>query len=424
MPQPPTATLPRKGEPVTGGVGAAAARGTNTVAAVMVEATGRSDAVEQSLERAAEQIFLSPRVVDQRSFDELSGTLQRIVREAAAQGKSLTTTGEQVRAVTDQLRGLMRELQIKTEGATKALPVLEAQIKRVQELTNRATQEAALSKAREVRDTVVKLIEEERGKIVQQAREQIALDIRAMVREEVENARGDAGGGAASVSAEAQQAAQTALQQVEAVLQRAAIKMNAHAAEAERRTEAAATEISEQLAALRTDAARIVQESRGTFIPGAIHTPTQPVALSPDVDESVARAEERIFAVTEAARASVRACVDESLERVGTQLVALREAGTSAAEARGAEPSDASVDIGRNGINMPAAHTDAAMTAMHLHHATVQAQQVGAWLMQLLGAADQTGRMLDAIVREAGDRAHHQAMSPNVQQINTRSNGG
>ncbi len=202
--------------------------------------THRPDALEAGLERAAEQVFLSPRVVDQRSFDELSGTLQRVVREATAQGKSLMATGDQVRNVTDNLRALMRELQQRTDAATKVLPLMEAQAKRVQELTGRVTHEAALSKARDVRDAVMKAVDEERAKVVQSAKDQLAAEVRdavrAIVREEVERARTTIAEG-----------------------------LEARAAEAERRTEAAATEVSEQLAALRVDAAKIVAEARAAL---------------------------------------------------------------------------------------------------------------------------------------------------------------
>jgi hypothetical protein len=289
-----------------------------------------SDALDHSLERAAEQVFLSPRVVDQRSFDELTGALQRIVREASAQGKSLTTTGEQVRAVSDQLRALMRELQQRTDAATKVLPLLEAQNKRVQELTTRVTHEAALSKAREVRDAVMKAVEEERAKIIASAREDALRDVReavrAIVKEEVERAR-------AGIT-----------QAVEA-----------QATHAERRTEAAATEISEQLTALRADAASIVADARAAIAAHA--TPPAPARPDPTprLQSLITRAESLL-----------------------TDLSDRVEAAAHAAD------------------TMPVAPANP--LAADLHHATLQAQHAGAWLLQLLGAADQVGRLLSATV--------------------------
>lgn len=388
---------------------------------VMVEAAPptappatRADALEAGLERAAEQVFLSPRVVDQRSFDELSGTLQRVVREATAQGKSLLATGDQVRNVTDNLRALMRELQQRTDAATKVLPLMEAQAKRVQELTGRVTHEAALSKARDVRDAVMKAVDEERAKVVQAAKDQLATEVRdavrAIVREEVERTRTTIAEG-----------------------------LEARAAEAERRTEAAATEVSEQLAALRVDAAKIVAESRASLraaqpTPITAPTPIAPPAL-PAFD--AAAMEQRVRAVAAAAKASITASADDALSRVGAQVADLRAAGTAHASsleelrtlvaradllmrdlserveaaahatdtmsARAAAPADqpaAGVPAQVNtGPGLPAQFA-AALTG-DLQQATVQAQQAGAWLVQVLTVADHVGRNLDALVRSA-----------------------
>lgn len=391
---------------------------TPTATAVMVEATApaahRPDALEVGLERAAEQVFLSPRVVDQRSFDELSGTLQRVVREATAQGKSLLATGDQVRNVTDNLRALMRELQQRTDAATKVLPLMEAQAKRVQELTGRVTHEAALSKAREVRDAVMKAVDEERAKVVQSAKDQLATEVRdavrAIVREEVERARTTITEG-----------------------------LEARAAEAERRTEAAATEVSEQLAALRVDAAKIVAESRAALrasqpapTPSPSATPPSPPAFD------AAALEQRVQSVTAAAKASIAASADEALSRVGAQITDLRAAGTAhtasleelrALAARAdqllrdlserveaaAHATDSlhELDVAQSRSTAPApaapsplsapglpAQFAAALTG-DLQQATVHAQQAGAWLVQLLTAADHVGRNLDALVRSA-----------------------
>ncbi|MFO0832869.1 MAG: hypothetical protein U0637_13635 [Phycisphaerales bacterium] len=355
----------------------------------------RPDAVEQSLERAAEQVFLSPRVVDQRAFDDLAGALHRVVREATTQGKSLMNTGEQVRGLTDQLRALMRELQQRTDAATKVLPMLEAQNKRVQELTGRVTHEAALTKAREVRDLVIKAVDEERAKAVAAARAQLEAEVRetvrAIVRDEVERAR-------AGIA--------------EAV--------DLRAAEAERRTEAAATEVSEQLTALRADAARIVAEARQGL---------QTVAPSPRTGADTGSADHRIHAVVAAANASISASAEDALSRVGTRVQELRESvlthdrlaeevrtlagraeflinelsarveAAAHANDRLHEDPPAAPGVGHTTPTVDAATTD--MLVRDLANATMHAQQAGAWLVQLLGAADQLGRNLDAAMRTA-----------------------
>ncbi len=42
-------------------------------------------ASEQWLEETLDKVFLTPRVVDERAFDELSGSLKRLVKDAGAQ---------------------------------------------------------------------------------------------------------------------------------------------------------------------------------------------------------------------------------------------------------------------------------------------------------------------------------------------------
>ncbi len=349
-----------------------------TPAASPVPSKPGVDPVEQSLERAAEQVFLSPRVVDQRAFDDLTGTLQRVVREAAAQGKGLITTGDQVRGVTEQLRALMRELQQRTDSATKVLPLLEQQGKRVQELSARVTHEAALSKAREVRDAVIKAVEDERAKIVASAKEQVAEEVRqavrALVRDEVERAR--AGVGEA---------------------------LNARAADAERRTEAAATEICEQLAALRVDAARIIADAReglGRSV-GAEHAGGE-----------ASDAERRVHAAAAAANTSITATSDEAVARLGAhvgELRALLARGDTMlrdlserveAAALAADTMNLQNPAGGSGCRDSSVLPAATGIVNELQHATAHAQQAGAWLVQLLGAADQVGRNLTAVIRD------------------------
>lgn len=291
----------------------------------------RTDPVERSLHQAVEQVFLSPRVVDQRAFDEFAGQLSKLTKEAGKAGESLTITHGQVKALSEQLRGLMTDLTTKTDAAIKALPVIEAKAAKVQQLMTHVGNETAIAKARELRDSVAQELLSQRDGLVRQLttelrdsvmrqvmdsvqtqlREHIAqtvtqtvnqiatqaitehvsklpassvapaqLDIDSLaldttLRETITDANAALARFETSVRAVEQRldATRTGSDQIaqraeqlersleEAVL-RASMKFESTISQSEQRTEAVASEIAEQLLALRADAAKLVTESR------------------------------------------------------------------------------------------------------------------------------------------------------------------
>ncbi len=299
----------------------------------------RLDPVERSLHQAVEQVFLSPRVVDQRAFDEFAGQLSKLTKEAGKAGESLTITHGQVKALSEQLRGLMTDLTTKTDAAIKALPVIEAKAAKVQQLMTHVGNETAIAKARELRDSVAQELLSQRDGLVRQLttelresvmrqvmdsvqtqlREHIAttvnqtvnqtvtqtvnqiatqaitehvsklpapsiapaqLDIDSLaldttLRETITDANAALARFETSVRAVEQRldATRTGSDQIaqraeqieksleEAVL-RASMKFESTISQSEQRTEAVASEIAEQLLALRADAAKLVTESR------------------------------------------------------------------------------------------------------------------------------------------------------------------
>ncbi|MFN5946431.1 MAG: hypothetical protein ACK5ZG_04365 [Phycisphaerae bacterium] len=291
----------------------------------------RTDPVERSLHQAVEQVFLSPRVVDQRAFDEFAGQLSKLTKEAGKAGESLTITHGQVKALSEQLRGLMTDLTTKTDAAIKALPVIEAKAAKVQQLMTHVGNETAIAKARELRDSVAQELLSQRDGLVRQLttelrdsvmrqvmdsvqtqlREHIALTVTQTVtqiatqaiaehvsklpassvapaqldidslaldttlRETITDANAALARFETSVRAVEQRldATRTGSDQIaqraeqleksleEAVL-RASMKFESTISQSEQRTEAVASEIAEQLLALRADAAKLVTESR------------------------------------------------------------------------------------------------------------------------------------------------------------------
>ena len=152
------------------------------------------DPFERSLHQAAEQVFLSPRVVDQRAFDEFAGQLGKLTKDAGKAGESLALTHGQVKALNEQLRGLMGDLTSKTDAALKALPVIEAKTARVQQLLAHVGNETAIAKARELRDGVAQeLLSRREGLVAQLASElreslvkKVMDDAQAQMRDRVE----------------------------------------------------------------------------------------------------------------------------------------------------------------------------------------------------------------------------------------------
>jgi hypothetical protein len=264
----------------------------------------RADALDRSLERAAEKVFLSPRVVDQRAYDDFAGGLQRLIREADSRAKSLDGTGEQLRKVTEQLRGLMRDLQQRTDAAGKTLPALESGVKHAQSLLERVGTGAATQAARQLRDAVVKAVEEEREGIIAAGREKIAASVRLAVEQEVEKALREArergawasteqparGADHDTLALEHTRAIASAREELDAVVESARRRVDEAVSGLERRTEAVAAELSEQLAALRRDAEQVVRSATES-VRASSDTPVSHAVDAPRATEHHADAE-------------------------------------------------------------------------------------------------------------------------------------
>ncbi len=168
------------------------------------DAGDQRDRLDMTLEQAVDRAFLSPRVIDQTSFDWLAGSLKKLTTEAASQHRSLSATTTQATTVQaqlqEQLRGLVKDLQGRVDAALKAIPALDARAGRAQALLDRVTNETALSKAREVRDAVIAEVVKQRDVIVTEAlqkalegaKAKFEKDCAEMVRHAIDQARADA----------------------------------------------------------------------------------------------------------------------------------------------------------------------------------------------------------------------------------------
>ncbi len=77
---------------------------------------------------AAEEIFLTPRVLDRRAFEDYSESLKRLIKDASGEGQTLSRTASDVRALRDQLASAAHDAQKRLEAATRLLASVEQKL--------------------------------------------------------------------------------------------------------------------------------------------------------------------------------------------------------------------------------------------------------------------------------------------------------
>ena len=105
-----------------------------------------------------DEVFLSPRILDRRAFDEYAESLRALIRDASGQGESLRTASTGVEQLRDGLRDATGELSRRLEAAIKVLPTLEQHVKTAERLRQEVINPQLI--ADELRATIDKLIDE------------------------------------------------------------------------------------------------------------------------------------------------------------------------------------------------------------------------------------------------------------------------
>lgn len=72
-----------------------------------------------------QEVFLSPRVIDREAFNDYSGSLRKLIEEAAAQTDRLKAAAAEAQGAQQALRETAARNQGRLEAATKALAVIE-----------------------------------------------------------------------------------------------------------------------------------------------------------------------------------------------------------------------------------------------------------------------------------------------------------
>ena len=67
-----------------------------------------------------EEVFLTPRVLDRRAFEDYAESLKRLIKDATGEGQSLSRTAADVRVLRDQLAAATAEAQRRLDATVRA----------------------------------------------------------------------------------------------------------------------------------------------------------------------------------------------------------------------------------------------------------------------------------------------------------------
>ena len=116
---------------------------------------------------AAEDIFLTPRVVDRRSFEEYSATLRELIESASAQHTTLLDAATRARSTSEGVEKIAGALNQRLTAAQQVLPSLDERLGRIEKLLATAVDAAKVNErvAREVDQHLDATLEDRLGSI-------------------------------------------------------------------------------------------------------------------------------------------------------------------------------------------------------------------------------------------------------------------
>jgi chromosome segregation ATPase len=89
----------------------------------------------QTIEDRLNQVFVSPRVVDQRAFEDLSATLRGLMKDAVGQNRVLMGTTGEIKNLSEQLRFTGNELQERIDSARKIMPTIDQRLTKAEQIS-------------------------------------------------------------------------------------------------------------------------------------------------------------------------------------------------------------------------------------------------------------------------------------------------
>jgi hypothetical protein len=407
-------------------------------------------ASERWIEETLDKVFLTPRVVDERAFDELSASLKTLVKDAGTQSRALIATTGEVKLLGDQLREATKELQSRVETAAKVIPTLDQRVAKAEQLLDLTGKELA-SKVSELRDVAAKGVTLDRDRIeaqikaqtapiLEQAVEEHTCRLRDHLADTAQHALANVDNQAAAMLARVQAAeaslnrtleaaearAQAITDQIEQIIAAGLDRVRHEAIETARRAAEEATAPLQRV----TEALAIVEqaEPRIAAAQAAIESAVQDAGLrlGAAISEADRRAEAigaqaattlgelrqqaiEVVAITENAKpGDILAVVQDTVAAAQRSEAACRELRELVEAAERLTKLSGSLDAAGAGIESLTTR----LTQLRADYEALSTQadggfeakisQMGAWLAQLLAQGDQIGRGLDRLIRQAG----------------------
>jgi len=93
----------------------------------------------------APEVFLTPRVIDKAAFDELSGTLARLIQQASGEGASLRNALMEVKGLDHTARRAAGELANRLDAAARIVPSIDERVQRAEAVLQAASEHAIAS---------------------------------------------------------------------------------------------------------------------------------------------------------------------------------------------------------------------------------------------------------------------------------------
>lgn len=363
--------------------------------------TGRAaeDPAGAAGERALDEIFLSPRVVDQRAFEELATGLKVLVREARAQGKSLGDAAVEVSRLDETLREAAKGLHERVEAAVGAGPLIEQKLERARGMLE-AAQRGLDERLREVKGIVGEDFGIDRERVAARVRSEVAGAVGALVEQQLRGAREEI----ARLTAEGAASLRREREAVEGLVRRARQELDGLAREHEARlAERAAAAGTEALDAVRACVAGVrgqlddLAGSAAARVREAHEAAVESLRVAAaSARETGERAAQEVTGIAASASARIMPLVQRA-EEVSLAHAAAKE---TYAELSRAVTKDLA-ELKRR-VEEATAAARSATGAPLTPAALKRAEQVGTRLTALVEQADALGAGLSRLLREVG----------------------
>jgi len=85
-----------------------------------------------------DDVFLTPRVVDEVAFDRFAGDLRRLIQDAATAGRALVRTSSETDRHLTSMREASGELRSQVETGARLIPTIDQRVKRIEEVLTKA----------------------------------------------------------------------------------------------------------------------------------------------------------------------------------------------------------------------------------------------------------------------------------------------